>query len=317
MAGLRGAADAASAWGMLIGHREQMEAFAAALAGGRLHHAWLLAGPEGVGKRTFADMMAARLLGDGTAALVAAGSHPDYRVLQPPVEGKGATQKIIPVDQVREIRAMLHEYPAMGGWRVIIVDPVDAMERPSANALLKELEEPAENTLFFLISHAPGRLLPTIRSRCRTLRFGPLGEADMRTLCTGSGVPADAVPAVLALAGGAPGRALAAHALDLPALDRLARSQMRGGDRVAFARQFQAAGAVPRFEALLRLVPALLAEAARDAGDARLITLYDAAMVHQGDAIRLAFDRGQVAFALASLLAEAGAILHSVEAQVP
>lgn len=317
MGGLRGGADGASEDAMLIGHEEQVQAFSGALAGGRLHHAWLLAGPEGVGKRMFADLMAARLLGEGSAVLVAAGSHPDHRVLQPPTEGRGAAQKIIPVEQVRDIRGMLHEHPAMGGWRVIIVDPIDAMERASANAFLKELEEPAHKTMFFLVSHAPGRLLPTIRSRCRTLRFRPLGDADMRAVLARHDVPAGAMQGLLALAGGAPGRALAAHALDLPALDRAARGLMRGGDQVAFARQFQAPSAVPRFEALLRLVPGQLADLARTHADRRLIALFDAAAGYERDAIRLAFDRGQVAFALASLLAEAGAILQTVEAPAP
>lgn len=294
---------------MLVGHDGQVAAFEVAQNARRLHHAWLLAGPEGVGKRAFADAMARQLLGAGqpeaAAALIAAGTHPDLRVLEPPEEGKGSTQKIIPVDMVRDMRTMLHEYPAMGGWRVIIIDAAEYVNPSSSNAMLKELEEPAKNTVFFLVSHAPGRLLPTIRSRCRMLRFGRLADADVVRVLERAGVEPDEAKALAAVADGAPGAALALRAADVPALRRSMEAVMAGGDAVAFARGFGAAG--PKYDALLRLVPGRLAAAAR-AGQGGAIPLYERADLLARDAVRLAYDRVQVAFALASLLAEAGAL---------
>ncbi|MFL6829614.1 MAG: AAA family ATPase, partial [Sphingomicrobium sp.] len=167
------------------GQDRAVEQFTSAWASRKLHHAWLLAGPKGVGKASFAHAAARRVLADaaGPASalpgvttddahpmvrLVEAGSHPDMRRLERLVNEKtGNLARNISVDQVRGLAELFDLSPAMSDWRVVIIDSVDELEASGANALLKMLEEPPPNTLFFLVSHAPGRLLPTIRSRCR------------------------------------------------------------------------------------------------------------------------------------------------------
>src|SRR5690606_19534895 len=108
------------------------------------------------------------------ARLLAAGSHPDFRMLERLERPTGGLARNISVDQVRSLGALLSVTPSMSPWRVIVIDSADDLETSAANALLKMLEEPPANTLFFLVSHAPGRLLPTIRSRCRRLDFARL-----------------------------------------------------------------------------------------------------------------------------------------------
>lgn len=292
---------AATAWRMLLGQDEQRDQFEAALAAGRMPHAWLLEGPRGIGKRGFADWAAWRLLGGGAAdspgaQLLAAGSHPDFRLLAPPEEGRGAKTATIPVDQVRDLHEFLRRHSALAPWRVVIVDAADDLNRSAANALLKLLEEPGAQTLLLLVSHAPGRLLPTIRSRCRRLRFRPLAEADMARLAPD--LPEAGRARLLALARGAPGelfRLVEADALAL--LQALANEPP-----AAFARQFQPATAVPRFRLLVDLVPRLLAQQARDRHDAALAGLQQQAARLAAETIPQALDRVQVAHALAQLV---------------
>ena len=304
---------------MLIGHDAQVSQFLDALSGGRMHHAWLLAGPKGVGKRAFADAAALRLLaggGDGllvdpehpAARLVAAGSHMDHRVLQREVDEKGKVAAEIKVDQVRDLQPLFRTTPGLGDWRTVIIDSVDDMGRAGANAFLKNLEEPPRHTVFFLVSHAPGRLLPTIRSRCRMLRFGGLAEAEMRAVLRVVMPEADAAAheELVALCDGSPGEALRYAGLDLKGLGVAIDGVMRGSDAAAFARGFQAIGAAARFEALMALGPRRVADAARAAPSAAMIGLYERANGLCAGAVKLAYDRVQVAFELATLLAQAG-----------
>lgn len=188
----------------LFGHATAERELAAALASGRIHHAWLLTGPEGVGKATLAYRFAAYALTAGEARdptgaslevpentpalrMVKALSHPGLLVIRRPWlfrEKRFAT--VIPVDEVRRLREFLAHTP--GGEsrpgeaveRVVIVDTADELNVYAANALLKSLEEPPARTLFLLISSQPGRLLPTIRSRCRTIALGHLEASDLR-----------------------------------------------------------------------------------------------------------------------------------------
>ncbi|MBV9510117.1 MAG: AAA family ATPase, partial [Caulobacteraceae bacterium] len=166
-------------------HGEAAErAFLAAAGRGRLHHAWLLTGPEGVGKATFAYRAARRLLGaapdegygllgasphDPVSRQVLVRSHPDLMVLEREVEGAAKARKVIPVDEARRLPEFFAKSPSIAAYRVAIVDAVDDMNSNAANALLKTLEEPPERGVLFLVSHTPGGLLPTIRSRCRRL----------------------------------------------------------------------------------------------------------------------------------------------------
>ena len=210
----------------LFGHDAAVAAFRAALDGGRLHHAWLLAGPEGVGKALFADKAALRVLAEGagppvdapgldvpddhpTARLVAAGSHPDLMRLERLTQRRAAPSSpaSITVDQVRGLQRLFATTASMSPWRAVVIDAVDDLERNAANALLKNLEEPPPSTLFLLVSHAPERLLPTIRSRCRLLRLSPLDD-DAMTSALRAALPdadEDEIAALVEVGEGAPG----------------------------------------------------------------------------------------------------------------
>ncbi|MFD1788579.1 DNA polymerase III subunit delta' [Sphingomonas floccifaciens] len=265
----------------LVGNEAARGAIEAADAAGNLHHAWLITGAEGLGKASFARTAAERLLARAandmagrTAAMIAAGAHPDYRVLaRLPVDAdkpEKGTARSITIGQVRGLGPMLGIKPSMSDRRVIVIDAIDDLERPAANALLKSLEEPPAGTIFLLVSHAPGRLLPTIRSRCRLLRFDVLREGEMRTVLR-SAVPkaTEAELAALIRAGaGSPGRALRFAGLDLAAIETALEAIARGGDgdtqhRVKLSKALSPKAAQPRYEAFLERVPAFIAEQAR------------------------------------------------------
>jgi DNA polymerase-3 subunit delta' len=257
----------------LEGHAAAEAAFEASRARGRLHHAWLLTGPEGVGKATFAYRAARRLLGappapqlgvlgaepgHSVSRQVSARSHPDLLVLER-IGEDGKPRKAIPVDEARRLSEFFAKSPASAPHRVAIVDAADDLNLNAANALLKTLEEPPPRGVLLMVSHAPGRLISTIRSRCRRLAFAPLPQAAAAAFVQRrSQVTAEEAQSLAAMAADAPGRALAlaaggAIALDeaagailagLPALDHgLALSladRFRGGDGPAqFALLFE------------------------------------------------------------------------------
>ena len=267
----------------LYGLDTQITAFRAAIVGERLHHAWLLAGPRGVGKGSFADF-AARLILDASdaesqgASLINAGSHPDFRRLERlPNEKTGNLARNITVDQVRQLRALFATSTSISDRRVIIIDSIDDMERGAANALLKSLEEPPASTIFLLVSHQPGRLLPTIRSRCRTLMFAPLNQGAMTSIL-GDQRP-DLDPAkraqLIASANGSAATALAYADLDMAVLDTALVELAQTGDptnavRSKLAQSLALKAALPRYEAFLGRAPAFIAEAARHADGASL-----------------------------------------------
>jgi DNA polymerase III subunit delta' len=176
----------------LFGHEPMVELVTAAYGAGKLHHAILLTGPQGVGKATFAFHLAHHLLKHPAAAiapgalampdpasplsrLIAQGAHPGILHLTRPAakDGKGF-RTVITVEEVRRVSRFLSMTAHDGGYRIVIVDPAEDMNASAANAILKNLEEPPPRSLFMLISHQPGRLLPTIRSRCQVLKFSPL-----------------------------------------------------------------------------------------------------------------------------------------------
>jgi DNA polymerase-3 subunit delta' len=177
----------------LVGHQDAREMLASAHAAAKLHHAILLSGPQGIGKATLAFQFAAQLLGEGTpgafaqrdpsSALyrqIASGAHPGVLHLTRPFDDK--TKKfrgVITADEIRRVSRFLSLRTHDGGYRVVIVDPADDMNRNAANALLKNLEEPPSKVLFILISHSPGRLLPTIRSRAQVIKFHPLAGDEL------------------------------------------------------------------------------------------------------------------------------------------
>ncbi len=197
----------------LFGHDEAEKSFLDAIAAGRLHHAWLIGGPEGIGKATLAYRVARFLLAHGlrpAASLdvdanhpvsrrVAAQSHPDLAVIRRGLRADGkAYSAEIRVDDVRRALDLFGATAGEGGYRVCIVDAADDLNASSANALLKLVEEPPPRSIFLIVSHAPQRLLPTVRSRCRRLLLRPLDEKDLGLVVRSLGPPwAEAEPAAL------------------------------------------------------------------------------------------------------------------------
>ncbi|MEM6932373.1 MAG: DNA polymerase III subunit delta' [Pseudomonadota bacterium] len=192
---------------VLFGQKDAEDRFLQAWANERLHQAWLLRGPPGIGKATLAYRIARAMIAHGpgpvsnslfrdvpsvprslegpdncrVAQRIRAGAEPCLSVLRLTVNPKtGRPRTQIVVEDVRAAKGFLHLSATDGGWRVVIVDPVDAMNQSAANALLKMLEEPPDRVIFLLISQSPGGLLPTIRSRCRFLDLAPLGKKDLR-----------------------------------------------------------------------------------------------------------------------------------------
>ena len=272
----------------LRGQDAAVAGFLAAMDGGSLHHAWLLTGSPGVGKGTFARLAARRLLAEAmtpgalppglsvpadhrAAQLMAAGSHPDYRELVrlPKSDKDAELARSITVAQVRALMPVFATAPAFGARRVIVIDAIDDMERSGANALLKSLEEPPAGTIFLLVSHAPGRLLPTIRSRCRVLRFDPLSDTDAAAVLRDVVPEADAdeIGALVRAGAGSPGRALGYAGLDLSKIDATLEQIAREGDgdnrrRLGLARSLSGKAAQPRYEAFLDRVPTIIAASA-------------------------------------------------------
>ncbi|NBN62147.1 DNA polymerase III subunit delta' [Microvirga tunisiensis] len=182
------------------GHHSVERELITAYGSARFHHAWLIGGPKGIGKATLAFRFARFALAHPdrfspavaaaeslavapdhpVARQVAAGAHPNILHLRRPWDDKGKRFKqALPVEEVRRTVSFFGTTASGAGWRICIVDAADDMNASSANALLKILEEPPPNSLFLVLSHAPGRLLPTIRSRCRRLELGPLSPAEI------------------------------------------------------------------------------------------------------------------------------------------
>jgi len=279
----------------LIGHGAAEAAFLDAFNSGRLHHAWLIAGPRGIGKATLAWRIARFLRAtpaqgaDGLfgappapASLDIPEDHPvtsQSRALAEPgifLLRRGATEKgdklsdDLRVDEVRKMRSFFGLSVIDGGRRVVIVDSVDEMKPSAANALLKSLEEPPAGTVFLLVSHAPARLLPTIRSRCRELRLHPLAADQLAPALEASGhAPGADIAALSELAGGSVGEALRLMLLGgLPIYGEIVAALANAPryDRpraIALAGSTAGAANKPRFDLTLRLFNLFLARLAR------------------------------------------------------
>ena len=289
----------------LIGHEGAEAAILDAMQSGRLHHAWLVSGPDGVGKATLAYRFARRLLAGGTATLamdtddpvfrrVAAGTHADLLTIEREWdEKKKRLKKQIAAETARAIPPFLHLTPAEGGWRVVILDGAEDLNPQSANALLKVLEEPPARAVLILVCSAPGRLLPTIRSRCRHLALAPLpGAAMERALAQYVPGMSQADRAALAgLADGAPGRALALAEGGGLKLAGMVEEVLAAGADMSLLRGYEMADALrdqAAFETFMGLLARGLAESAVRA------------VARGGAALRLA----ETASAVQALLAE-------------
>ena len=223
----------------LIGHEAAEAAFEDTRVRGRLHHAWLLTGSEGVGKATFAYRAARRLLGaapspaygvlgsspeDPVSRQMMARSHPDFFVLER-VGEDGKVRKVIPVDEARRLSEFFSKSPASAPHRVAIVDAADDLNVNAANAILKTLEEPPPSGVLLMVSHSPGRLLPTIRSRCRRLAFAPLAIEEAQAFVQArTDLDDESALRLARMAGGAPGKALTLAAGSALAMDDVARA---------------------------------------------------------------------------------------------
>jgi len=328
---------------LIWGQDRAVEQFAGAWATRKLHHAWLLAGPKGVGKATFARAASMRVLaeaagppfdlpllevpfypddldehgeprGHPVARLVRKGSHPDMRWLERlPNEKTGNLARNVSVDQVRALGDFMGLTAALSPWRVAVIDSVDDLEKSAANALLKMLEEPPANSLFFLVSHAPGRLLPTIRSRCRRLEFEPLSDDAMTSVLEEQSPGLDGAERqrVISMSFGSAGRAVAFAELGLAKLEEAATAILRQGDptnarRSALASELGKKAAADRYAAFLDLAPTLIAREARmlqPAPRARALDAYAKARELAALAPRVSLDAAATVFQMGGILA--------------
>jgi len=268
-----------------VGHEGAVSSLFEAARAGRLHHGWLISGQPGIGKATLAYRFARWLLAGGTApdlALtpsdgvfrrVAAGTHPDFFTVERRVNVKtDRLQTEIVINTIQEACNFMRLTPAEGGWRVVLIDGAEDMNGNAANALLKVLEEPPARAILLLVSGAPGRLLPTIRSRCRALKLAPLADAQVAGLLADYAPELDG-PARARLAGlaeGSIGNALALAAEGGLALAGLVEEALAGpvpparAQNIAdsVARQIEG---VDKFEPFLALLTAGLAARTRAA----------------------------------------------------
>ncbi len=196
----------------LLDHINEEYQFLNSYNSGRLPHAWLICGPRGIGKATLAYRISRFLLSrnemfqegnillgkespqEGVTNLatnitesvcrrIISGGHSDFLKIERSINEKtGKRRNEIRINEVREAVSFLSKTPAEGRWRVIVIDSADELNPNAANAILKILEEPPKNAILLLVSHNPGRLLPTIRSRCRRLRLNSLSKDTIRTL---------------------------------------------------------------------------------------------------------------------------------------
>ena len=306
-------------------HAPQWREWRAALASPRMHHAWILAGKKGLGKHDFAFAAARELVAIGRDAPVAEND-PDIQLLTHlPKDDKEAkkaekgeafeTKRNISIDQIRAMQARLTTRPTLGAFRAIIIEPADDLERSAANALLKSLEEPPAGTFFLLVTHRPGLLLPTIRSRARILRFNPLSMGAVEDALRAAGDHAD--PTEIALAarasGGAPGAALSFIAQDLAPAEALMRQIASEGDPafVLRGKLGEEIGARPdraRLSATLDLARTVLAQKLESPDSIDIPALVDAharLVTISGQARSYNFDPGFLAMEIGTLLASA------------
>ncbi|WP_135468051.1 DNA polymerase III subunit delta' [Crenalkalicoccus roseus] len=326
----------------LVGHEAAARTLEAAARGGRLHHAWLIAGPAGVGKATLAYRFARWLLAGmpeaapGQAPLfvppahpvfrrVAAAAHADLFVLEPNT-GERGTKEVLRAEDARAAIRFLAHTAAEGGWRVVVLDQAERADRAEVqNILLKTLEEPPPRTVLLLAANQPYRLLPTIRSRCRRLDLFPLPEPDLLGLL-GRLLPEmpEAERAGLArIADGAPGQALRLAEKEGMALQGLVEEVLaalprldprRAHDIAEVVAGQRDASALATFLALLRrALAAGLRHAGRAAPEARppwlggasladWVTLWEKLGLLADEAERLNLDRRQAVLQALSLV---------------
>ena len=285
----------------LIGHEPAEKELLRAFSSGRLPHGLLITGPHGIGKATLGYRFARFLLSQGPESAagglfapatptslalppehpvfrrVASNGHADLLTVERGIDPKRKRERTeIVVDDTRAIAAFLRLTPAEGGWRIVIVDTADEMNRNAANAVLKILEEPPARAILILVSDNPGRLLPTIRSRCRRLSLRPLSDTLVADLLGRyrPDLSASDRTALIELAEGSIGHAielaeqggLTLHRRLLELMGRL--PELDGSALHAFADTVSRWGSEDAFGVLAELMPATLARAIAKAAEA-------------------------------------------------
>ncbi|WP_324827387.1 DNA polymerase III subunit delta' [Qipengyuania zhejiangensis] len=306
----------------LLGHDDAWHQWRDAMGGGRMHHAWLLAGRKGVGKASFALAAARELVG----ASPGQENHPDIHWLtHGPKDDKEERKRAdgkpfelarsIRIAQIRALQQRLTTRPTAGSRRAIVIDPSDDLERNAANALLKSLEEPPVGTFFLLVAHSPARLLPTIRSRCRVLRFPTVESDQMDRLLAELAPAADMATreAAIAASAGSPGAALSFVQLELGQAAGLMRRILDQGDP-DFSQRGKLAAAIggrpdrARLQAILDLARAALSERLDTGGDPRPLIEAHSEMVRlSAEQPTYNFDAGLLAMEIGTLLARVSA----------
>lgn len=300
----------------LFGHSAAERRFVDAFQSNRLHHAWLIEGPEGIGKARLATRLAVFLLGgrgpdaapvdfdeaDPVWHTFAAGSHPDALLLKREPNDKGKLAQDISVDQIRSLTQFFTKKPALGGWRVGIVDAIDETNRNGANALLKTLEEPPPKSVLFLVNHGRLPLLPTIRSRCRVLRLSPITAEECQLALDAANAP----KAAGRLAQGRPGRGIRLSTQTALAASDAARALLRAmpniPDKLAMPALVAASADDAALEAFRTEIFEWLSDRAVTNPAAARLWLKQAHLV--GEAERLNMDTAQVASKLVAGLYE-------------
>ncbi len=307
-------------------HHEPWNEWRGAMAGTRMHHGWILAGKRGLGKHDFALAAARELVSEGDAARIQMENDPDIIILAPlpkddkeekkRAEGKPyETKRNISVAQIREMQRRLTTRPTLGSRRAIIIDPADDMEPSASNALLKSLEEPPQGTFFILVTHRPSRLLPTIRSRCRVLRFPLLRNEQIAEIISSESpeLPHEGVQAAVMACNGSLGAAQSFVSEDLAPIAVSIRALLDQGDP-ALEQRNQLATAIggrpsrERIQAVIELAQTMTADAAAQVeGERRLrlIETYQELVKLAGQAPTYNFDPGLLSLEIGTLLARA------------
>jgi DNA polymerase-3 subunit delta' len=308
-----------------IGQEAAWDEWLAAIASERMHHAWLLSGAKGLGKRAFARAAAGELVREPGAKLPDADAHPDILILdhlpanddeaKKKAEGKPfQTKRNITIEQIRQMQQRLTTRPTLGDRRAIIINPADDLEKSAVNALLKSLEEPPTGTYFLLVAHQPGRLLPTIRSRCRILRFAPLLPDELDAVIRRDVPQAsfEARQAAIAASHGSPGVALNFVEQELATIHQLMLRILREGDadfhlRGALAEEMGTRPGRERQLAALELARSVLANELSDTSRDRQLRIIEA----HGTLTKLSTQAPTYNFDAGLLIMEIGGLLAS------
>jgi DNA polymerase III subunit delta' len=301
---------------VLIGHAQAQDHFLRAFTSGKPHHAWLLHGPKGIGKATLAYHLAGKVLGDSAQSRrwIEAKAHPDLFVLERQLNDSKPTRKLKSEISVEDARGLssFFSHTASGSWRVAIIDAADDLNTESANAILKLVEEPPAKCLIFLISHQPGRLLRTLKSRCLRLGLELLQSRDVLNII--NALPLETKPddeqlaRAVAQSQGSPGQALTLlTSVGAKAFAQFAKlSRPKPSDLIAVSNQLAGRGIGPdEFSIFTQLLLDWMAQTAKTTSNAKLAEAHQIISENARIAQGFNLDRKQAAMAQLKLVNEA------------